>query len=75
MRTALNDLLSPDATEAGVDLSRLHEVLVRDFSVHEAQQKLWELSELSFHYELIMLDQRAIPLASEIEDNKEYKAS
>ena len=75
LRTALNDLLSPDATEAGVDLSRLHEVLVRDFSVREAQQKLWELSELSFRYELIMLDRQAIPLASEIEDNKEYKAS
>ena len=59
-RIALNDLLSPESVEAGVDLSLMYELPVRQFSNHEAQQMLWELSELSFRYELVMLDGRAV---------------
>jgi hypothetical protein len=59
-RMSLNDLLSGDAADAGVDLSRIHEAPVNQYSVSEAQRILWELSELGFRYELVMLDRRAI---------------
>jgi hypothetical protein len=59
-RLSLNDLLSRDAAEAGVDLSRIHEAPVKQYSISEAQTILWELSELGFRYELVMLDRRAI---------------
>ena len=59
-RISLNELLSPESVEAGVDLSRMYEVPVRQYSIREAQRMLWELSELSFRYELVMLDRRAV---------------
>ncbi|KAF8326720.1 hypothetical protein F5887DRAFT_1084334 [Amanita rubescens] len=73
LRISLNDLLSSDAAEAGVDLSRIHEASVKQYSVSEAQTVLWELSELGFRYELVMLDRRAIE-PRVIEDQR-YKDS
>ena len=53
-------LLSPEATELGVDMSNLHKVVDREFTVHEAQANMWAISELSFRFELLMLDRRAL---------------
>ena len=73
LHICLNNLLSPDAAKAGVDLSRIHEAPVKDYSAHEAQQILWELSELSFRYELLMLDRRAIMQLAQAAEDKEFK--
>ena len=59
-REFLKLLLSPEATELGIDLSNLHKVPDREFSVREAQENTWGISELSFRFELLMLDRRAL---------------
>ena len=59
-RESLTLLLSPEATEMGVDVSSLHRVPDREFTVRESQENMWGLSELSFRFELLMLDRRAL---------------
>ena len=76
MRISITDLLTPDATAVGVDLSQIHEAPVREYSIREVREKLWELSELSFRFDLIMLDYKAFT-AKELRyqaANDEYKA-
>ena len=76
MRISITDLLTPDATAVGVDLSQIHEAPVREYSIREVREKLWELSELSFRFDLIMLDYKAFT-AKELRyqaTNDEYKA-
>ena len=46
--------------ELGVDMSNLHKVVDREFTVHEAQANMWAISELLFQFELLMLDCRAL---------------
>ena len=58
-RISITDLLSPDARQVGIDLLQLHQAPVREYTIHEAQEKLWELSELSFRFDLIALDRKA----------------
>ena len=75
MRISITDLLTPDAAAVGIDLSQTHEVPVREYSIREAQEKLWELPELSFRFDLIMLDCKAFS-ARELRwqlANDEYK--
>lgn len=59
-RNSLIQLLSPEATDLGVDVSNLHNIVDREFSVRETQEHLWGISELSFRFELFMLDRRAL---------------
>ena len=59
-RESLTLLLSPEATEMGVDVSSLHKVASREFTVRESQENMWGISELSFRFELLMLDRRAL---------------
>ena len=59
-REFLKHLLSPEATELGIDVSNLHKVPDREFTVREAQENMWGISELSFRFELLMLDRRAL---------------
>ena len=59
-REALALLLSPEVTEMGVDISNLHNIVDREFTVREAQENMWGISELSFRFELLMLDRRAL---------------
>jgi hypothetical protein len=75
-RISIANLLTPDAAAVGVDLSQIHEAPVREYSISEVQEKLWELSELSFRFDLIMLDYKAFT-AQELRyqaANGEYKA-
>ena len=55
-RISISELLSPDAAVVGIDFSHIHEAPVREYSICEAQEKLWELAELSFRFDLIILD-------------------
>lgn len=41
-------------------MSNLHKVVDREFTVHEAQANMWAISELSFRFELLMLDRHAL---------------
>jgi hypothetical protein len=59
-RESLTLLLSPEATEMGVDVSNLHKVADREFTVRESQENMWGISELSFRFELLMLDRHAL---------------
>jgi hypothetical protein len=59
-RESLKHLLSPEATELGIDVSDLHNVPDREFTVREAQENMWGISELSFQFELLMLDRHAL---------------
>jgi hypothetical protein len=59
-RESLTLLLSPEATEMGVDMSSLHKVANREFTVRESQEDMWGISELSFRFELLMLDRHAL---------------
>ena len=59
-REFLKLLLSPEAAELGIDVSNLHKVPDREFTLHEAQANMWGISELSFRFELLMLDRRAL---------------
>ena len=59
-RNSLTLLLSPEATELGVDVSNLHKVADREFTMREVQENMWGISELSFRFELLMLDRRAL---------------
>ena len=59
-REFLKHLLLPEATGLGIDVSNLHKIPDREFSVHEAQENMWGISELSFRFELLMLDRRAL---------------
>ena len=75
-RISISELLSPDAAAVGIDFSHIHEAPVREYSICEAQEKLWELAELSFRFDLIMLDRKAFS-ARELRyqtANDEYKA-
>ena len=58
-RISITDLLSPDAAAVGINLSQLHEAPVREYSIPEVQERMWELSELSFRFDLIALDCKA----------------
>ena len=58
-RISITDLLTPDAATVGIDLSQLHQAPVREYSMREAQEKMWELSELSFRFDLVALDYKA----------------
>jgi len=60
VRRSILDLLSPDAMELGVGLSNIHKVEVREYSRRGAQGMLWELAELSFRFDLVMLDKKAL---------------
>src|SRR6266576_5119339 len=57
LRQSLALLLSPEATQLGVDL---HNIADREFSMRETQENMWGISELSFRFELLMLDRRAL---------------
>ena len=59
-RRSLMLLLSPEATELGIDISCLHKLADREFTEREAQENLWGISELSFRFELLILDRRAL---------------
>jgi hypothetical protein len=59
-RQSLALLLSPEAIGLGVDVSNLHNVADREFTTREAQENMWGISELSFRFELLMLDRRAL---------------
>jgi hypothetical protein len=59
-RESLTLLLSPEATEMGVDVSSLHKVADREFTVRESQENMWGISELLFQFELLMLDRHAL---------------
>jgi hypothetical protein len=59
-RQFLTNLLSPEATALGLDISHLHEVADREFTVRETQEHMWGISELSFRFELFILDRRAL---------------
>jgi len=59
-RNSLTRLLSPEATELGVNISNLHNVADMEFTVREARENMWGISELSFRFELLMLDRRAL---------------
>ena len=67
-RISINELLSPDATDVGVELSRIQSANPREYSISEARNMLWELSELSFRFDLIMLDRKALA-ARRLENN------
>ena len=56
---SITDLLSPDAHAVGIDLPQLHQVPICKYMTREAQEKMWELSELSFRFDLIALDCKA----------------
>ena len=72
-RASILDLLSPDAQELGVELSTIQTVEARDYSTRRAQEVLWELAELSFRFDLVMLDKKA--LAARGLENTAYNAS
>ena len=59
-RHFITNLLSPEATALGIDISNLHQVSNRDFTVRETQEHMWGISELSFRFELLILDRRAL---------------
>ena len=59
-RDSLARLLSPEATELGVNISDLHKVADIEFTERGAQENMWGISELSFRFELLMLDRRAL---------------
>ena len=59
-RQFITTLLSPEAAALGVDISHLHEVADREFTVRETQEHMWGISELSFRFELFILDRRAL---------------
>lgn len=59
-RHLLTNLLSPEATALGIDISNLHQVSNREFTVRETQEHMWGISELSFRFELLILDRRAL---------------
>ena len=59
-REFLKLLLSPEATKLGIDIANLHQVPDREFTVREVQENMWGISELSFRFELLMLDRRAL---------------
>jgi hypothetical protein len=59
-RESLTLLLSPEATEMGVDMSGLYKVADREFTVRESQENMWGISELSFQFKLLMLDHHAL---------------
>ena len=63
-RASLTLLLSPEAAKLGVDMSNLHKVADKEFTVCEAQANMWAISELSFRFELLMLDRRALDRCS-----------
>ncbi|KAF8328277.1 hypothetical protein F5887DRAFT_1083259 [Amanita rubescens] len=67
-RISINELLSPDAIDVGVELSEIQSAKAREYSIPEAQKLLWELSELSFRFDLIMLDRKALA-ARQLENN------
>jgi hypothetical protein len=75
-RISITHLLTPDAAAVGIDLLQMHEAPVCKYSIREVREKLWELSELSFRFDLIMLDYKAFT-AQELKyqlANDEYKA-
>jgi hypothetical protein len=55
-RESLTLLLSPEATEMGVNMSSLHKVADREFTMRESQENMWGISGLLFRFELLMLD-------------------
>jgi hypothetical protein len=59
LRASVTDLLTPDSAELGIDLSAIYKIPPREYSDQDARQLLWQLSELSFRFELLMLDRRA----------------
>ncbi len=67
-RVSINELLSPDAADVGVELSEIQSAKPREYSIPEARNVLWELSELSFRFDLIMLDRKALA-ARRLENN------
>ncbi|KAF8330683.1 hypothetical protein F5887DRAFT_1081524 [Amanita rubescens] len=60
VRASITDLLSQDALDLGVGLSKIHEVEVGEYSIRDAQGVLWELAEMSFRFDLVMLDKKAL---------------
>lgn len=59
LRVSVANLLTPDAAELGIDLSVIYKIPAREYTEQDARQLLWQLSELSFRFELLMLDRRA----------------
>ncbi len=59
-RHFLASLLSPEATALGIDISNLHQISNREYTVRETQEHMWGISELSFRFELLILDRRAL---------------
>jgi hypothetical protein len=74
-RISITDLLTPDAATVGIDLLQLHQAPVREYLMCETQEKMWELSELSFRFDLLALDYKAFSAQEQryFLANDEYK--
>lgn len=59
--------------DMGIDLNQIHTMPIQQYSEQEAQRILWDLSELSFQFELLMLDRRAAAATAQQFESEEDK--